>query len=125
MFEDFRIRRQIIRNVKSADDIVLLAKEEKVVRDTLDRLIDIGLYCEMEINVEETEVMKISRWPFPMQNMIDQIKLKMWIISNYWSFMIRDDGRCIREVKSTIAKPHSRIQSPFHQQIWQQFRKKH
>jgi len=61
VFEDFRIRRQIIRNVKSADDIVLLAKEEKVVRDTLDRLIDIGLYCEMEINVEETEVMKISR----------------------------------------------------------------
>jgi hypothetical protein len=61
VFEDFRIRRQIIRNVKSADDIVLLAKEEKVVRDTLDRLIDIGLYCEMEINVEVTEVMKISR----------------------------------------------------------------
>jgi len=61
VFEDFRIRRQIIRNVKSADDIVLLVKEEKVVRDTLDRLIDIGLYCEMEINVEATEVMKISR----------------------------------------------------------------
>ena len=61
VFEDFRIRRQIIRNMKSADDIVLMAKEETVVPDTLDRLTDIGLYSEMEINVEETEVMKISR----------------------------------------------------------------
>ena len=61
VFEDFRIRRQIIRNAKSADDIVPLAKEETVVPDTLDRLIDTELYCEMEINLEETEVMKISR----------------------------------------------------------------
>jgi len=61
VFEDFRIRRQLIRNLKFVDDNVLLAKEETVARDTLDRLIDIGLYCEMEMNVEETEVMKISR----------------------------------------------------------------
>jgi hypothetical protein len=60
VFEDFRIRRQIISNVKSADDIVPLAKEETVVPDALDRLFDIGLYCEMEINLEQTEVMKIS-----------------------------------------------------------------
>jgi hypothetical protein len=43
VFEDFRIIRQIISNVKSADDIVPLAKEETVVPDALDRLIDIGL----------------------------------------------------------------------------------
>lgn len=65
VFEDFRLRRQIIRNAKYADDIMLLAQVETVVPDTLDRLIDIGLYCEMEINVEETEVMKVSRSPFP------------------------------------------------------------
>jgi hypothetical protein len=61
VFEDFRIRRQIIRNVKFVDDIVLLAKKETVAWDTLDRPIDIGLYCEVEMNVEETEAMKISR----------------------------------------------------------------
>jgi hypothetical protein len=61
VFEDFRIRRQIIRNVKFAGDIVLLAKEKTVVPDMLDRLIDIGLYFKMEINVEENDVMKISR----------------------------------------------------------------
>ena len=60
-FEDFRIRRQIIRNVKSVGDTVLLAKEETALPDMLDRLSDTGLYFEMEINVEENYVMKISR----------------------------------------------------------------
>jgi len=45
--------------VKFVDDIVLLAKEETLARDPLDRLIDIGLYCKMEMNVEEIEVIKI------------------------------------------------------------------
>jgi hypothetical protein len=60
VFEEFRIRRQIISIVKSADDFVLMAKEETVVPDRFDRLIAIGLYCEMEINVDEAEAKKIS-----------------------------------------------------------------
>ena len=63
VFEDLKIRRQIIRTVKSADDIKLLTKEEMVLQDMLDRLIYIALYCEMEINVGETNVIGISRQP--------------------------------------------------------------
>jgi len=44
-FGDFKIREQIIHIVKYADDHVLLAKEEKVLQDMIDKLIEIrGCY---------------------------------------------------------------------------------
>jgi len=39
---DFKIGGQIIHTVKYADDLVLLAKEEKVLQDMFDKLIEIG-----------------------------------------------------------------------------------
>ena len=44
---------QVIHTVKYADDLVLLAKEEKVLQDTIDKLIEIGRCYGMEINVEK------------------------------------------------------------------------
>ena len=40
-FGDFK-RGQVIRTLKYADDLVLLAKEEKVLQGVIDRLISIG-----------------------------------------------------------------------------------
>jgi hypothetical protein len=45
----------------------ILAKEEKVLQDVIDKLIEIGCYG-MEMNVEKTKVMRISRQPFPVKN---------------------------------------------------------
>ena len=39
---DFKIGGKIIHTVKYADDLVLLAKEEKVLQDMIDKLIEIG-----------------------------------------------------------------------------------
>jgi len=39
---DFKIGGQIIHTVKYAHDLVLLAKEEKVLQDMIDKLIEIG-----------------------------------------------------------------------------------
>ena len=50
--------------VKYADDLVLLAKEEKVLQDMIDKLIEIGRCYGMEMDVEKTKVMRISRQPF-------------------------------------------------------------
>jgi hypothetical protein len=36
-FGDFKIGGQIIHNVKYAEDLVLLAKEEKVIQDMIDK----------------------------------------------------------------------------------------
>ena len=51
--------------MKYGDDLVLLAKEEKVLQDMIDKLIEIGRRYRMEINVEKTKVMRIPRQPFP------------------------------------------------------------
>jgi hypothetical protein len=58
-FGDFRIGGQIIHTVKYANDLVLLAKEKKVLQDMIDKLIEIERCYGMEVNVENTKVMKI------------------------------------------------------------------
>ena len=56
---DFKIGGQIIHTVKYADDLVLLGKEEKVLQDMIDKLIETGRCYGMEMNVEKTKVMRI------------------------------------------------------------------
>jgi hypothetical protein len=53
---DFKIGGQIIHTVKYADDLVLLAKEEKVLQDMMDKLIEIGRCYGMEMNVEKKQI---------------------------------------------------------------------
>jgi hypothetical protein len=61
-FGVFKIGGQIIHTVKYADELVLLAKEEKVLQDMIDnKLIEIGRCYGMEMNVEKTKVMRISK----------------------------------------------------------------
>jgi hypothetical protein len=67
---DFKIGGQTIHTVKYADERVLLAKEEKVLQDMIDKLIEIGRCYTMEMNVEK-KVMRISRQPSPVKIMID------------------------------------------------------
>jgi hypothetical protein len=94
-FGGFKIG-QVIRTVKYADGLVLLA------RGMVDRLIEIGRRYGMEMNVEKTKVMRISRQPSPIKIMIDQKQLKNVEYFNYLYNMI-NDARCIREIKSRIA----------------------
>jgi hypothetical protein len=49
---DFKIG-QVIRTVKYADDLVLLAREGTVLQGMIDRLIEIGRRYGMEMNVEK------------------------------------------------------------------------
>jgi hypothetical protein len=71
-FGDFKIGGQNISTVKYADDLVLLAKEENVLQDMNDKLIEIRRCYGMEMNVKKTKVIIISRQPFPVKIMIDQ-----------------------------------------------------
>jgi hypothetical protein len=65
--------------VKYADDLVPLAKQETVLQGMIERLTETGRYG-METNVEKYKVMRISRQPFPILNMIDQSSPRMWNI---------------------------------------------
>jgi hypothetical protein len=51
VFGDFKIGGQVIRTVKYAVDLVLLAREETVLQGMVDRLIEIGRRYGMEMNV--------------------------------------------------------------------------
>ena len=51
--------------MKYADDLVLMAKET-VLQGMIDKLTETGRYYGMEINVEKTKVMRISRQPSPI-----------------------------------------------------------
>jgi len=50
---DFNIGGQIIQTVKYADDLVLMAREEMVLQSVIDKLIEIGRCCGMEMDVEK------------------------------------------------------------------------
>jgi len=43
------------------DDLELLAKEAEVLQDMTDKVTEIGRCCGMEMNVEKSKVMRISR----------------------------------------------------------------
>ena len=105
---DFNIGGQIIQTVKYADDLELMTKEETVLQGMIDKLIEIGRCCGMEMNVEKTKVMSISRQLSPVTIMIDQKQLQNVECFKYLGSLLTNDGRCAREIKSRIAiKSHA------------------
>ena len=83
--------------MKYVDDLVL--------QDTIEKLlvIEIGRCYGMEMNMEETKVMRISRQPFPVKIIIDQKQLENVESFKYLGSMLTNDGRCTCEIKSRIA----------------------
>jgi hypothetical protein len=82
---------------------VLLAKEEKVLQDMTDKLTEIGRCYGMEINVEKTKVIRISRQPLPVKIMIDQKQLENVESFKYLGSILTKDGICTCEIKCRIA----------------------
>jgi len=73
----------------------------------------------MEMNVEETKVMRISRQSFPVQIRTEQKQLQNVENFKYFGSMIANDARCTCENKSRISTEKSSIQQEedsFHQQ---------
>ena len=57
----------------------------------------------MEMNVEKTKVMVISRQPSPVTIMLDQKQLENVECFKYLGSLLTNDGRYTREIKSRIA----------------------
>jgi hypothetical protein len=93
-FGDLRISGQIIHTAKYAVDLVLLAMEEKVLQDMIDKLIEIERCHGMEMNVEKTKVMRTSRQPLPVKIMIDQKQLENMESFKYLGIILTNDGKC-------------------------------
>ena len=69
----------------------------------IDKLTETGRYYGMEMNVEETKVMRISRQLSPVTIPIDQEQLANVKCFKYLGSMLTDEGRCTCEIKSRIA----------------------
>ena len=67
-FGHFKIGGQIINTLKYADDLVLLAKEEKVLQDMIDKLIEIGGCYGMKMNVEKNKSNENFKTTIPSKN---------------------------------------------------------
>jgi hypothetical protein len=78
-------------------------KDETVLRGMIDKLIEIGRCYGMELNVEKTKVMGISRQPSPLTIMIDQTQMENVECFKYLGSVLTNDGRCTCEIKSRIA----------------------
>ena len=99
-FGELDIRGQVIRTVKYAGNLMLLAKEETVLQGMIESLIEIGRCCGMERSVGKAKAMRISRQTSPVQRMIDQKQPKNVEYFNYLGSVIANDARCTREIKS-------------------------
>ena len=78
----------------------------------------------MEINVEKTKVMRISRQPSPITVTIDQKQLENVKCFKYLGCMLTEDWRCTCEIKSRIAMAKAAFNNKknlFYQQIGLKF----
>ena len=108
---DFKIGGQIIHTVKYADDLVLLAKEEKVLQNMIDKLIEIGRCYVMEMSVEKTKVTRISRQPSPVKLMINQKQLENVESFKYLGSILTNDRRCTCEINPYPANVENIVSS--------------
>jgi len=69
----------------------------------IDKLTETGRCYGMEMNVETTKVMRISRQPFPVKIKIDQKQLENVESFKYLGSILTNDGRCICKIKCRIA----------------------
>ena len=74
-----------------------------MLQGMLDRLIEVGRCYGMEINVEKTKVMRISRQTSPVKIVINQTQLESVECFKYLSSMLTNDGRCACEIECRIA----------------------
>jgi hypothetical protein len=98
----FNIGGQIIETVKYGDDVALMPKEETALQGMIEKLIKIGICYGMELKVNETEVLRISRHPSSVTITIGQKQLEHVKSFKYLGSILTNDGRYMRETKFRI-----------------------
>ena len=83
-YGDFKIGGQIIHIVQYDDDLMLLAKEEKVLQDMIDKLIEIGRCYGMEMNVEKNKSNDNFKTTIPSKNYDRPKTTRIWNLLNIW-----------------------------------------
>ena len=100
---DFKVGGRIINNIKYADDVVLMAKDEKELQRMLDRLVETGNRYGMKINADKSKVMMISINEEPLRCVIENRILDNVSQFRYLGSMITRDAQCTKEIRERIA----------------------
>jgi hypothetical protein len=88
--------------VRYADDLMLLAKEKKVLQGITDKLTEVEKSHGMEMNVDKSMRLRNSKQPFPVEITTDQKQLENVEYLSYLGSLITDDARCTGEIKYRI-----------------------
>ena len=86
-----------------ANDTAIIAKTQEELKDMVNRLVDTGRKCAMEINIDKTQVMRKSRSNESLQNIVNNTELKEVDHFKYLGSVLTRDDYCTREIKMRIA----------------------
>ena len=86
-----------------ADDTAIITKTQEELQDMVNRLVDTGKKYGMEINIDKSQVMRVSRSNESLQIKVNNRELKEVDHFKYLGSVLTRDGNCTREIKMRIA----------------------
>ena len=98
---DFKIGR-IVNKVRFADYTAIIAKTQEELQHMVNRLVDTGRKYGMEINMDKSQVMRVSRCNESSQIKVNNRELKEVDNFKYLVGVLTRDGYCAREIKMRI-----------------------
>ena len=102
-----------MNNIRYSDDTVLIADNEKELQEMLDTVVRESEKKGLSLNKKKTEVMVISEKNCtPACNIVmNGTVLKQVHTFTYLGSLITSDGRCINEIKRTMAQAKASFQN--------------
>ena len=100
---DFMIGGRVINTIKYADDLVLLAKNEETLQAMMDRMVETGKSYGMDINIDKSKVMRISKRDKPLRIVVGNQELENVVQFKYLGSLVTNDAYCTNEIRSRIA----------------------
>ena len=99
---DYKIGGRIINKFRFADDTAIIAKTQEELQDMVNRLVDNESKNGMEINIDESQVMRVSRSNGPFQIKVNNRELKEVDHFKYLGSVLTRDSYCTRKPKRSI-----------------------
>jgi len=100
---DLKVGGQIIKTVKYADDLALMAHNEDELQIMVDSLVNTGKKYGMEINSAKSKVMMVSKGSKVLKIVVDGRPLEQIDSFKYLGSTITSDAGCTKEIRIRIA----------------------
>jgi hypothetical protein len=82
--------------------MAIIAKTQEELQDMLNRLVDTGRKYGMEINIDQSEVVRVSRNIELLHNKLNNRELKEVDYFKYLGSVLTRDGYCAKQIKMRI-----------------------